>query len=91
MWQRLIESVKGLFRRQEPPEQEPEPPYAHLGEHHGAHASDDDPEDLHRGRRRLKETYTSHWDLDYLPREEAEALLRQQQGEKPQSAPKGER
>ena len=35
---------------------------------------DDDPEDLHRGRRRLKESHTSHWDLDYMSREEMEKL-----------------
>lgn len=29
---------------------------------------------LHPGRRRLKENYTSHWDLDYLPRQEVERL-----------------
>ncbi|MBQ25641.1 MAG: hypothetical protein CL546_11965 [Alcanivorax sp.] len=46
-----------------------------LGEHHAAHGSDEDPEPLHRGRRRLKETYTSHWDLDYMPRDELEEVL----------------
>lgn len=30
---------------------------------------------LHPGRRRLKENYTSHWDLDYLPREEMDQLI----------------
>lgn len=30
---------------------------------------------LHPGRRRLKENYTSHWDLDYLPRDEVQRLL----------------
>ncbi len=30
---------------------------------------------LHTGRRRIKESYTSHWDLDYLPRDEADAVL----------------
>lgn len=29
----------------------------------------------HPGRRRLKENYTSHWDLDYLPREEMDQLI----------------
>ncbi len=55
---------------------QPEPgPHAHLGEHGAAHA-DDDPEDLHHGRRRLKESHTSHWDLDYMPREEMEELAK---------------
>jgi predicted neutral ceramidase superfamily lipid hydrolase len=44
-----------------------------MGEHGAAHP-DDDPEDLHRGRRRLKESHTSHWDLDYMSREEMEKL-----------------
>ncbi|MGR9043783.1 MAG: hypothetical protein ACU83N_00720 [Gammaproteobacteria bacterium] len=34
-----------------------------------------EPLELHRGKRRLKENYTSHWDLDYLPREEMEKLI----------------
>lgn len=32
------------------------------------------PAPLHPGRRRLKETFTSHWDLDYLPRDRLESL-----------------
>ena len=35
----------------------------------------EEPEQLHQGRRRLKESYTSHWDLDYLPRKEVDKLL----------------
>ena len=35
----------------------------------------EEPEQLHQGRRRLKENYTSHWDLDYLPRKEVDKLL----------------
>ncbi|WP_394753556.1 hypothetical protein [Crenothrix sp.] len=38
--------------------------------------SPEEPKELHKGRRRVKESYTSHWDLDYLPREEAEKILR---------------
>lgn len=34
-------------------------------------------EELHRGKRRLKENYTSHWDLDYIRREEREALMKE--------------
>lgn len=30
---------------------------------------------LHVGRRRLKENYTSHWDLDYMPRNEVDELF----------------
>jgi hypothetical protein len=35
----------------------------------------DEPIALHKGRRRVKECHTSHWDLDYLPREDAEKIL----------------
>jgi hypothetical protein len=37
--------------------------------------SADEPKALHAGRRRIKECHTSHWDLDYLPREEAEKIM----------------
>ncbi len=43
-------------------------------DYHPAHEGDT-PEDLHRGRHRIKETFTSHWDLDYLPRDELEKQL----------------
>ncbi|GEM_PF-1833228 len=46
-----------------------------FGDESGAHPGTHSPEELHKGRRRLKETYTSHWDLDYMPREEMERLL----------------
>lgn len=45
------------------------------GEEGAAHP-DQDPEDLHHGRRRLKESHTSHWDLDYMPREDMEELAK---------------
>jgi hypothetical protein len=34
-----------------------------------------EPKQLHQGKRRLKEIYTSHWDLDYLPRKEVDKIL----------------
>jgi|TARA_R100001143_G_scaffold15619_2_gene17873 hypothetical protein len=80
----LFEKLRLLFggaRKPDPDESEvrmhhPEPgPHANLGEHGAAHP-DDDPEDLHRGRRRLKESHTSHWDLDYMPREDMEELAK---------------
>ncbi len=40
-------------------------------DYHPAHEGET-PDDLHRGRHRIKETFTSHWDLDYMPREELE-------------------
>ena len=78
----LLETLRRLFGGAPKPDPEggevrmhhPEPgPHAHMGEHGVAHP-DDDPEDLHRGRRRLKESHTSHWDLDYMSREEMEKL-----------------
>ncbi|MEI7996106.1 MAG: hypothetical protein WCH01_14510 [Methylococcaceae bacterium] len=40
-----------------------------------AFAVNEEPEQLHQGKRRLKENYTSHWDLDYLPRKEVDKIL----------------
>ena len=38
-------------------------------------AENEEPEQLHQGKRRLKENHTSHWDLDYLPRKEVDKIL----------------
>ncbi|MCG8392199.1 MAG: hypothetical protein MI745_03870 [Pseudomonadales bacterium] len=46
-------------------------------DYHPAHEGDT-PDDLHRGRHRLKETFTSHWDLDYLPRDEVEEIMKEE-------------
>lgn len=62
-WQRLVELVS--FDDEAPPEF-PEDSTAHPGE---------EPESLHHGRRRLKEEFTSHWDMDYLPREELDRIM----------------
>ncbi|WP_228548445.1 hypothetical protein [Alloalcanivorax profundimaris] len=70
----LMDRLRRLFRRRPEPEPPSRPPPPAMGEESGAHGGDD-PEPLHRGRRRLKETYTSHWDLDYLPRDEVEKIL----------------
>jgi hypothetical protein len=40
-----------------------------------AHPADEEAEPLHVGKRRIKENYTSHWDLDYLPRAEVDRIL----------------
>ena len=40
-------------------------------------------EQLHQGKRRLKENYTSHWDLDYLPRKEVDKILAEIQNRNP--------
>ena len=50
-------------------------------DYHPAHEGET-PDDLHRGRHRLKETYTNHWDLDYLPREELEEELSKNRNDK---------
>ena len=54
-----------------------------------AHPAAEEAEMLHAGKRRLKENYTSHWDLDYLPRAEVDKILGgikpgQQQGDEVQ-------
>lgn len=41
-----------------------------------------EPEPLHQGKRRLKESYTSHWDLDYLPRKEVDKIVAKIQNRK---------
>ena len=48
-----------------------------------AFAVNEEPEQLHQGKRRLKENYTSHWDLDYLPRKEVDKILAEIQNRKP--------
>jgi hypothetical protein len=40
-----------------------------------AHPAPEEAEVLHPGKRRIKENYTSHWDLDYLPRAEVDRIL----------------
>ena len=70
----FMDRLRRLFQRPPEPDTPSPPPPPERGEEGAAHGGDD-PEPLHRGRRRLKETYTSHWDLDYLPRDEVEKLL----------------
>ena len=48
-----------------------------------AFAVNEEPEQLHNGKRRLKENYTSHWDLDYLPRKEVDKILAEIQNRNP--------
>ena len=49
----------------------------------GAFSVNKEPEQLHQGKRRLKESYTSHWDLDYLPSKEVERILAEIQSRNP--------
>ena len=48
-----------------------------------AFSVNEEPEQLHQGKRRLKENYTSHWDLDYLPSKEVERILAEIQSRNP--------
>ncbi len=47
-----------------------------------AHPAPEEAEILHPGKRRIKENYTSHWDLDYLPRAEVDKILGEIQQDK---------
>jgi hypothetical protein len=38
----------------------------------------EEPEQIHKGKRRLKENYTNHWDMDYLPRQEIDKLYEEE-------------
>ena len=49
----------------------------------GAFSVNKEPEQLHQGKRRLKESYTSHWDLDYLPSKEVVRILAEIQSRNP--------
>ncbi len=67
-----------LFPNRDSHDEAPDP---ERRDYHPAHEGDT-PEDLHRGRHRIKETFTSHWDLDYMPREELEDVLAKNRDEK---------
>jgi hypothetical protein len=47
-----------------------------------AHPAPEEAEALHVGKRRIKENYTSHWDLDYLPRAEVDKIWAENQQDK---------
>ena len=42
-----------------------------------------EPDQLHQDKRRLKESYTSHWDLDYLPSNEVDRIFEDARIRKP--------
>ncbi|MZR62841.1 hypothetical protein [Alcanivorax sp. DP30] len=71
-----LTALKQRFFSASPSQDECEEPVEHRV-YHPAHEGET-PDDLHRGRHRIKETFTNHWDLDYLPREEVEAILEKQ-------------
>ncbi len=37
----------------------------------------EEPEQIHKGKRRLKENYTNHWDMDYLSRQDIDKLYQE--------------
>lgn len=37
----------------------------------------EEPEQIHKGKRRLKENYTNHWDMDYLSRQDVDKLYQE--------------
>jgi hypothetical protein len=39
----------------------------------------EEPDQIHKGKRRLKENYTNHWDMDYLPRQTIDELYEDKQ------------
>jgi hypothetical protein len=39
----------------------------------------EEPEQIHKGKRRLKENYTNHWDMDFLSRQDVEKLYREEE------------
>lgn len=43
-----------------------------------AYPATEEPEQIHKGKRRLKENYTNHWDMDYLSRKEVERLYQEE-------------
>ena len=55
------------------------PPEA--GGQSAAHPRDEHAPEYHAGKDALKDWYTSHWDLDMLPREELEKIARQARDE----------
>ena len=38
----------------------------------------EEPEQIHKGKRRIKENYTNHWDMDYLSKQEIDKLYEEE-------------
>jgi hypothetical protein len=64
-----IISTLTRFRHAEPPIDLSENPLSTA-----AFPGAEEPEQIHQGKRRLKENYTNHWDMDYLPTKEVDKL-----------------
>lgn len=43
-----------------------------------AYPGTEEPEQIHKGKRRLKENYTNHWDMDYLSRQDVDKLYQEE-------------
>lgn len=69
----LLAKMMSLFKSDQDVESPIAPPDKPIST--AAFAVNKEPEPLHKGKRRLKENYTSHWDLDYLPRKEVDKIL----------------
>jgi hypothetical protein len=39
----------------------------------------EEPVQIHKGKRRLKENYTNHWDMDYLSRKDVDSLYQEEE------------
>ena len=69
-WRRLRYRLRRFVRRRILRLPDPEPESA-------ARPAGEEAPEYHSGRDALKDWYTSHWDLDMLPREEMERLARE--------------
>jgi len=65
----LIERLNQLLKTDLPVSPEDSPPET------AAVPGQKESKPLHPGKRRIKEVFTSHWDLDYLPRDEVDRIL----------------
>lgn len=75
----LIERISHLMNNDLPATPENTPPEP---SETAAVPGQEESKPLHPGKRRIKEVFTSHWDLDYLPRDEVDRILREAQPEK---------
>lgn len=69
-----IVSIFKLHRNREPPIDLSEMPISTA-----AFPGTEEPEQIHKGKRRLKENYTNHWDMDYLSRKDIEKLYHEEE------------
>ncbi|MBK8816890.1 MAG: hypothetical protein IPN42_15895 [Methylococcaceae bacterium] len=63
-----------IYRHREPPIDQSE-----MSVSTAAFPGTEEPEQIHKGKRRLKENYTNHWDMDYLSRQEIDKLYQKKE------------